>query len=102
MDYPLVSIIITTYNYAHVVATAIESALGQDYPNFEVVIMDNASTDDTPAVIRRYTADPRVHSIRNPENIGLTPNHNAGLREARGQYVSFLSADDWLMPSFVS
>jgi glycosyltransferase involved in cell wall biosynthesis len=102
MDLPLVSIIITTYNYAHMVATAIESALGQDYPNFEVVIMDNASTDDTPAVIRAYAADPRVRYIRNPENIGLTPNHNAGLREARGQYVSFLSADDWLMPSFVS
>ena len=102
MDLPLVSIIITAYNYAHMVATAIESALGQDYPNFEVVIMDNASTDDTPAVVCRYTADPRVRSIRNPENIGLTPNHNAGLREARGQYVSFLSADDWLMPSFVS
>jgi len=102
MDFPLVSIIITVYNYAHTVATAIESALVQDYPNLEVVVMDNASTDDTPAVVARYTDDPRLRYIRNAENIGLTPNHNEGLRQSRGTFVTFLSADDWLMPTFVS
>ena len=102
MDFPLVSIIITVFNYAHTVGTAIESALAQDYPNFEVVVMDNASTDDTPAVVAKYAEDPRLRYIRNAENIGLTPNHTEGLRQSRGAFVSFLSADDWLMPTFVS
>jgi cellulose synthase/poly-beta-1,6-N-acetylglucosamine synthase-like glycosyltransferase len=102
MDLPLISVIITTFNYAHTVATAIESALRQDYPNLEVVVMDNASTDDTETVVGRFTDDPRLRYVRNPENIGMNPNHNAGLRNARGTYISFLSADDWLMPDFVS
>lgn len=102
MDLPLISVIITTFNYAHTVATAIESALRQDYPNLEVVVMDNASTDGTAAVLERFAGDRRLRYIRNPANIGMNPNHNAGLRNARGTYVSFLSADDWLMPGFVS
>lgn len=103
MDFPLVSVIITAYNYAHFLATSIESALHQDYPNLEVVVMDNASTDETPALVKTYAdADPRVRYIRHPENIGLTPNHVTGLHAARGEYVVFVSADDWLMPRFIS
>ena len=99
---PLVSIIITTYNYAHTVGTAIESALAQDYPNLEVVVMDNASIDETPTLVERYAADPRLRSIRNETNVGMVPNHNKGLRAARGAYVLFLSADDFLLPHHVS
>lgn len=102
MSLPLISIIITTYNYAHTVGTAIESALRQDYPNLEVLVLDNASTDDTEAVAGRFSSDPRLRYIRNPENIGMNPNHNKGLRESRGTYLSFLSADDFLMPHFIS
>ncbi|HTD38087.1 MAG TPA: glycosyltransferase [Candidatus Limnocylindrales bacterium] len=102
MDRPLISVVITAYNYAHTVGTAIESALRQDYPNLEVVVMDNASTDGTPDVVRRFAGDPRLRYVRNAVNIGMTPNHNLGLRTARGEYVAFLSADDWLMPEFVS
>jgi glycosyltransferase involved in cell wall biosynthesis len=102
MDLPLISIIVTTYNYAHTVGTAIDSALRQDYPNLEVVVVDNASTDATPELAARYAADPRFRYIRNAENIGMVPNHNKGLREARGSYVLFLSADDFLMPYHIS
>ncbi|MBV8152133.1 MAG: glycosyltransferase family 2 protein, partial [Candidatus Eremiobacteraeota bacterium] len=102
MRLPLVSIIITAYNYAHTVATAIKSALAQDYPNIEVVVMDNASTDPTPAVVAAFAHDRRVRYFRNAENIGMVPNHNEGLRRAKGEYVVFLSADDFLMPDFVS
>jgi glycosyltransferase involved in cell wall biosynthesis len=102
MDQPLVTIIITTYNYAHTVGTAIESALNQDHPNLEVLVVDNASTDATPALAARFAGDARFRYLRNAENIGMVPNHNKGLREARGSYVLFLSADDFLMPHHIS
>jgi len=102
MERPLVSIVITSYNYAHYLPLAIDSALGQDYAPLEVLVMDNASTDDTPAVIARYAGDPRFRAVRNETNIGLTPNHNKGLAEARGEYILFLSADDALTPGSIS
>jgi glycosyltransferase involved in cell wall biosynthesis len=102
MDRPLISVIVTTYNYAHTVGTAIDSALAQDYPNLEVVVVDNASTDATPELMRRYRSDPRVRYSRNPANIGMVPNHNKGLYETRGAYVLFLSADDFLLPGHLT
>jgi glycosyltransferase involved in cell wall biosynthesis len=98
---PLVTVIITTYNYAHTVGFAIDSALAQDYPELEVLVVDNCSTDATPELVERYRPDPRFRYIRNESNIGMVPNHNKGLREARGQYVVFLSADDFLLPGHV-
>jgi glycosyltransferase involved in cell wall biosynthesis len=102
MDRPLVSIVITSYNYAHYLPLAIDSALGQDYAPLEVLVLDNASTDDTPAVLERYAADPRFRAVRNETNIGLTQNHNKGLVEARGEYILFLSADDALTPGCIA
>ncbi len=99
---PLVTVIITTYNYAHTVGVAIESALAQDYPQLEVLVVDNASTDATPELAERYRPDPRFRYVRNESNIGMVPNHNKGLREARGEYVLFLSADDYLLPGHIS
>ena len=58
-DYPKVSIMIPTYNRAHYLVDAIDSSLAQDYPNFEVIVSDNASTDGTLNVVRKYKADPR-------------------------------------------
>lgn len=98
---PLVSVIITTYNYAHTVGVAIDSALAQDYPELEVLVVDNCSTDTTPQLVERYLGDPRFRYIRNESNIGMVPNHNKGLRESRGEYVLFLSADDFLLPGHV-
>lgn len=98
---PLVTVIITTYNYAHTVGVAIDSALAQDYPNLEVLVVDNCSTDSTPQLVERYQGDPRFRYIRNESNIGMVPNHNKGLRESRGEYVLFLSADDFLLPGHI-
>ena len=98
---PLVTVIITTYNYAHTVGVAIDSALAQTYPELEVLVVDNCSTDATPQLVERYLPDPRFRYIRNAANIGMVPNHNKGLREARGEYVVFLSADDFLLPGHI-
>ena len=95
---PLVSVVITSYNYARFIRTAIDSVLAQDYPNFEVVVTDNQSTDDTLEVLKAYENDARVRVNVNPTNIHITPNINAGVRLCRGEYVVILSADDFLLP----
>lgn len=85
-------------------AKAIESALSQDYPNLEIIISDNCSTDGTDEVIRRYTNDPRVHYNRNSENIGMLPNYRKATYElSKGKYVTYVSSDDYLTDNaFVS
>jgi len=99
MTPPLISIVIANYNYAHFIPKAIESVLSQDDPNFELIVVDNASTDTSWEVIGSYAAvDERLRAFRNESNIGIVRNHNRGLREARGSYVMFLSADDFFLP----
>jgi glycosyltransferase involved in cell wall biosynthesis len=95
---PKVSIMIPTYNRAHYLADAIDSSLAQDYPNFEVIVSDNASTDDTVEVIRKYLSDPRFRYYRNEENLGSGPNAARLLYEfAQGEYAKFLPDDDYLV-----
>lgn len=98
---PLVSVVITSYNYAEYICTAIDSVLTQDYENLEVVVTDNRSTDDTLTVLERYRDDPRVRINVNAENIGITRNINVGVSLAKGEFLVVLSADDWLMPGYV-
>ena len=99
---PLVSIVITSYNYGKYLRFAIESALSQDYANLEVLILDNASTDESHEIIRELAADPRVRAHFHASNIGPLANHNFGLQMARGDYLLFLSADDAFLPHHVS
>lgn len=102
MKLPRVSVIITAFNYAHTVGAAIESALAQDWRELEVLVLDNASTDATPEVLAAYASDPRVRYHRRPVNIGMMANHNAGLKQATGEYIVYLSADDVLMPGHIT
>ena len=97
-DRPAISVIITSYNYAHYLSSSIGSVLAQDFPSFELVVVDNASTDNTDEVVATFANDPRLRYIKNERNIGLTPNHNNGLRHSRGEHILFLSADDMLLP----
>lgn len=101
-EIPLVSICITSYNYGCYIADAIDSALGQTYPNVEVVVSDNCSTDNTAEVLSRYEKNPRVAFLTNPENVGMVRNHNIAVMRARGEYIVVLSADDVLFPDHVS
>lgn len=104
MTGPLVSIIITSYNRADFIEAALKSALEQDYDHLEIIISDNKSTDDTDAVIRKYTGDQRIKYFVNNENIGMIPNFRIATEErATGDYITYLSSDDYLNnSSFIS
>lgn len=101
---PLVSVVITSFNRESFVEDAIKSALAQDYPNLEVVISDNASSDKTDEIVRRYLHDPRVKYSKNKTNIGMNANFLYATKElATGSYITFVSSDDYLVnDSFVS
>jgi hypothetical protein len=92
---PLVTFLVPCFNYAHFLAECVESILKQTHSNLEVLILDDASKDDTPQVAARFT-DPRVRYIRHEKNLGLSRNFNAGLEQARGEFLWLISADDCL------
>jgi GT2 family glycosyltransferase len=94
-----VTFVVTTYNYARYVATAIDSVLSQTHPAVDVVVVDDASTDDTAAVLARYDGDARVRVIRHARNAGAVRSWNAGLEAASGAYVALLDADDYAVSS---
>lgn len=92
---PEVTIAIPVYNGARYIEDAVRSALAQEGVDFEVLVVDNASTDDT---VERVIAmsHPRLRLIRNDENVGMTRNFNRCLEMARGHFIKFLCADDML------
>ena len=96
---PLISIIIPCYNHGHYLDRALESVLAQTMPDWEVIVVDDGSTDDTRAVVRAY-ADGRVRYLYQ-ENQGLAGARNTGIDHARGNYLAFLDADDEWEPPFL-
>ena len=92
---PRLTIGLPVYNSERYVAESIESLLGQSYTDFELVISDNASTDDTPNICERYAKqDPRIRYYRQPRNVGLAPNHNFCVEQARGELFKWAAGDD--------
>lgn len=98
---PKVSILIPTYNYAHYIGEAIESALNQTYTDFELIIIDDQSKDNTDEVVARYLSDPRVSYHKNKFNLGLAGNFNEALKYATGEYIKYLLADDVFHPTLL-
>lgn len=96
---PVVTVCIPAYNASTVVGDALRSALQQDYADFEILVLDNHSTDGTGNIVSGIAAgDPRVRCVRHSENIGMARNFTAGISLARGEYVQILCADDVLEP----
>jgi glycosyltransferase involved in cell wall biosynthesis len=91
-----VSLVIATFNHGRLLPEALDSAIGQTLEGVEIVVVDDGSTDDTPAVLARY--GDRIRVVHQ-SNRGLAAARNTGLAAARGAYVSFLDADDVLMPT---
>jgi glycosyltransferase involved in cell wall biosynthesis len=95
---PRVSLIIPAYNYADYIGKAIQSALDQTYPDLEVVVVDDGSTDHTAQAVEAYTRqDARVRYVHQP-NGGLPSARNTGIRASQGEILAFLDADDWIHP----
>jgi glycosyltransferase involved in cell wall biosynthesis len=96
---PLVSIVIPAYNYARYLEEAVESVLAQDYPNVELLVLDDGSTDNTREVLEKYAG--RFY-WETQENMGQSNTLNRGWRMAKGEILGYLSADDVLRPNSVS
>jgi glycosyltransferase involved in cell wall biosynthesis len=92
----LISIVTATYNMGNYLASAIESVRSQTYQKYEHIIVDDGSTDDTREIVNRYMNDPRIR-YHFQENKGQAAAKNKGIKEARGEYIAFLDADNlWL------
>lgn len=104
MTVPLVSICIPVLNGERHLEAAINSALSQDYPNIEVVIVDNASTDSTEAIVNRYarTHPTTMRVFRNESRLPMTENFNATITRASGEFIKLLPHDDLLFPNSLS
>lgn len=99
MSRPEVSVCIPAYRAAAHLSDAIESVLAQTYPSWELVIVDNASDDDTGRIAAHYAArDPRIRVVTNPVTVGIADNWNLAVDRAEGHYVKLLPADDILQP----
>jgi len=95
----LVSIITPSYNTAKFINETIESVQKQTYLNWEMIIVDDCSLDNTDAVVERYLDDKRIKYLKNKKNCGAAICRNKALREAKGRWVAFLDSDDIWLPS---
>ncbi len=100
MEHVRVSIILPTYNGALRIASAIESIRTQSYQEWELLIIDDGSTDDTESIVSDFSnSDSRIRYIKNTHNLGIQKSLNSGLREARGEYIARIDDDDiWPLP----
>ena len=101
-DSPRFSVVIPAYNQAQFLGDAIQSVLDQTFEDFEILVVDDASPDESAEIVRRFAADPRVHLLRHEVNRGLPAARNTGMRAARGEWIALLDADDYFHPEKLS
>jgi len=103
MERPLVSICIPTYNRASMLQESLQTICAQEYAPLEILISDDASTDETEQICRTLAeTDARVRYIRHPKRLGLYPNHNYCINGSRGEFLCLFHDDDWHHPQLVS
>ncbi|MNO46588.1 UDP-Glc:alpha-D-GlcNAc-diphosphoundecaprenol beta-1,3-glucosyltransferase WfgD [compost metagenome] len=95
---PEISILLCAYNEENYIPWAIRSVLAQTFSAWELIIVDDASTDTTATLVAAFMPDSRIHCVRNETNQGKAYSLNRGLQEARGRWIVELDADDWLAP----
>jgi glycosyltransferase involved in cell wall biosynthesis len=98
MSHPTFSIVITTYNRARIVRRCIDSCLAQAFEDFEIVVVDDGSSDDTATVLAEHYDDPRLRIVAHESNRGINPSRHTGAGNARGEWVVVIDSDDELLP----
>ncbi len=94
---PTVSVVIPTYNRAYIINQTIQSVLAQTYPDFELILVDDGSRDNTQEVVNKFN-DSRIRYIQHERNAGVSAARNTGIEAARGEYIAFLDSDDEWLP----
>lgn len=96
---PLVSVIITTHNRSQLLPIAINSVLQQTFKDFELIIVDDASSDDTQKIIKNYEGNGYIRSLSIKNSKGANHARNQGIKISKGKYIAFLDDDDWWFPN---
>ena len=103
MTAPILSIVMPSYNYARFLRQSIDSILSQDFADYEFIIIEDGSTDESAEIIREYMQqDPRIRALFYPKNGGMLERVNEGTALARGKYIHYLAADDFRYPGFLT
>ena len=98
MKKDLVSIIMPSYNTANYIGESINSVINQTYKNWELIIVDDCSTDNTDEIVNKFLKDERIKYLKNEKNSGAAISRNKALREAKGRWIAFLDSDDLWVP----
>jgi glycosyltransferase involved in cell wall biosynthesis len=99
--FPKISVCVPAYNHGRYLREALDSILGQSLQDIEIIISDDASTDDTPAIVAQVR-DERLRYVRQARNMGIAENRNRCLAMARGQYITWLDSDDIYHPAMLA
>ena len=97
----MVSVIILSYNYAQLIQKSIDSVLSQTISDWELIICDDCSQDNSLDILSSYAAQHNIKIHVNPRNLGIYPNAETGIAHSRGKYIKILMADDWLHPDYL-
>lgn len=98
----LISVIVPVYNVRQYLRQCLDSLASQEYPSFEIIVVDDGSTDDSSSICDEYAAKDIRFVVVHQRNTGLSAARNVGLAHARGLYVSFVDSDDWVSPYYLS
>jgi glycosyltransferase involved in cell wall biosynthesis len=98
-QFPFFSVIIPTYNRAAFIEETIESVLQQNYPHYEIIVIDNCSTDNTEELLQPLIRAQKIQFIKHRENYERARSRNTGMSAARGDFVTFLDSDDFMYPN---
>jgi glycosyltransferase involved in cell wall biosynthesis len=102
MPDPLLTVVMPSYNYAKYLRQAIETILNQSFSDFEFLIIDDESSDESPAILKEYMKqDKRIRAVFHPRNQGMVCSYNEGTTLAKGRYIHYLAADDFRYPGFL-
>jgi glycosyltransferase involved in cell wall biosynthesis len=102
MNQPLFSVVIPTYNRAKFIEETLKSVFEQNYRNYEVIVVDNCSTDNTIEVLQKYVSQKKITLIVNERNYERAHSRNVGMKSAQGDFLTFLDSDDFMYESCLS